>query len=228
MASASQVAHEGLAVHNPLPLGVLDDALERLELAPGATVLDIGSGNGELLRRIVERWPATSGVGVDVLRADPVHPSVELRCADAATIDGTYDLVCCVGSIHAIGGFPDGYARLAQLAPVALVGDGYWRHEPDPAYLEALGATVDELPDRAGLRAAARAAGWSEVWSAESSTADLTVYEEALLANAERHLVDHPDRDDVRGYAAAIARWRAAPGGTDTLGFALSLLRSTA
>lgn len=220
--NASQLAHEGLPVQNPLPLAALDAGIDRLELAAGARVLDIGSGTGELLRRIVERWPGTTAVGVDLLAAEPVHPAVELRPADAGSLRAErFDAVCCVGSLHALGGGLDGYQALAELAPVALVGDGYWRHEPGPAYLEALGATADELPDRDGLRALAEAAGWREAWSVEATVADLTAYEEALLANADRHA----DRDDVRAYADAIRAWRAAPGGTDTLGFALTLLQ---
>lgn len=221
MANASQLAHEGLPVQNPLSLAALDEGIDQLELAPGARVLDIGSGTGELLRRIVERWPGTSGVGIDLLAADPVHPAVELRAGDAAAAEGErFDAVCCIGSIHALGGGVEGYRRLAARAPVVLLGDGYWRRDPDPAYLRALGATADELPDRAGLDAAVGEAGLRPVWSADASVADLTAYESALLANADRH----PDRPDVVEYAAAIRGWRAAPGGTDTLGFALLLL----
>jgi SAM-dependent methyltransferase len=224
VSTASQLAHEGLPIQSPHPLAALDEGIDRLALAPSDRVLDVGSGTGELLRRVVERWPGTTGVGVDLLTAEPVHPAVELRAADASTVLGErFAAVCCVGSIHALGGGLDGYRALAELAPVALVGDGYWRHEPDPRYLDALGATADELPDRAGLRSVAAAAGWREAWSVQATVADLTAYEEALLANADRHL----DREDVVAYATAIRAWRAAPGGTDTLGFALTLLQRT-
>jgi SAM-dependent methyltransferase len=46
-------------------------------------------------------------------------------------------------------------------------------------------------------------------------------YEETLAANAERH-----DAPDTRAYARQIRRRRALPGGTDTLGFALLVLRA--
>ena len=220
--TASQLAHEGLLVHNPLPLTAIDAGIDRLDLAPGARVLDVGSGTGELLRRIVERWPGVTGVGIDLLEAPPIHLGVELRTGDAASIETErFDVVCCIGSIHALGGFPDGYARLAALAPTVLLGDGYWRRDPDPEYLHALDATVDEMPMRDGLESALADAGLRVRWSAEAEVADLTAYEEALLTAADLH----PERADAMEYAAAIRRWRAAPGGTDTLGFALFLLK---
>lgn len=224
MPNASQLAHDGLPVQNPLALATLDEGIARLDLAPGARVLDIGSGTGELLRRIVERWPGTTGVGIDLLEAPSIHPAVELRTGDASSVLGErFDAVCCVGSIHALGDGADGYRKLRELAPTVRLGDGYWRRPPDPTYLAALSATADELPDRVGLDRAIGEAGLRIRWSAEATVADLTSYEEALLANADRH----PDRDDVVEYAAAIRSWRAAPGGADTLGFALFVIETT-
>lgn len=225
MPTPSQRAHEGLTVQNPLPVALLDAAIDRLALRPGDRVLDVGSGAGELLRRVVERWPGTTGLGVDVLPVTPIHPRVELREADVASVEGErFDAVCCIGAMHALGGFPAGYRRLAALAPTVLVGDGFWRRTPHPTYLDALGATADEMPIRAGLSAAAHDAGLREVWSAEATVEDLTRYEEALIANADRHRSE----PGVAAYADAIRAWRATPGGTDTLGFALLLLKRPA
>jgi SAM-dependent methyltransferase len=211
-----------MPIHNPLPETAIDAAVDRLALAPGSRVLDVGSGTGDLLRRIVGRWPGVHGLGVDLVAAPAVHPDVELLATDASSVYGErFDLVCCVGALHAVGGFPHGYQRLAALAPVVLIGDGYWRREPDPRYLDALGAAADELPTRAGLADAWADVGLHATWTYESEVDDLTHYEESLLANADRH----PDRSDVAEYASAIRRWRAAPGGTDTLGFVLCLLK---
>ena len=66
------------------------------------------------------------------------------------------DLAVCIGSSHAFGGgYELGLRSLAGLVGIGgqvLLGEGFWRRTPDPAYLEALGdATEDEFADYGGL-----------------------------------------------------------------------------
>ena len=109
-----------------------------------------------------------------------------------------------------------------------LLGEGYWRSEPSAEYLEALGgASADELPDRAGLIAAAEAAGLVPLHSVDASRADWDRYEWGLILNAERWAARHPDDEgaDLLRERARAARARVTmPGGRETLGFALLLL----
>ena len=50
---------------------------------------------------------------------------------------------------------------LRALAPVALYGEGFWQRPPSEDFLAALGgATVDELSDLDGLRAAIQDVGF--------------------------------------------------------------------
>lgn len=46
---------------------------------------------------------------------------------------------------------------------------------------------MDELPDLGGCWRRRRARDSGEKWSTQASVADLTAYEEALLATADRH-----------------------------------------
>jgi hypothetical protein len=108
------------------------------------------------------------------------------------------------------------------LAPVVLYGEGFWQRRPSEEFLAALGgATVDELSDLAGLRAATGEAGFDIVHESRATEADWAHYEETLAANAERH-----GTPDTLDYARAIRQRHALPGGTDTLGFALFVLRA--
>ena len=50
---------------NPLSEAKVDELIELLRLPPGARVLDVACGKGELLCRTATRWKA-SGVGVDL------------------------------------------------------------------------------------------------------------------------------------------------------------------
>jgi hypothetical protein len=77
------------------------------------------------------------------------------------------------------------------------------------------------LPSLEGLRAAISGVGFDMVGESLASEDDWACYEETLAANAERR-----GKPDTIAYAQRIRDRRALPGGTDTLGFALLVLRA--
>jgi SAM-dependent methyltransferase len=238
------ITHGDLAVHNPLPPGALDDALAQAAPSPTGRAVDIGCGTGELLLSLAERH-GVAGLGVDVstraiqrARVAAVGRGladrVEFVAADARTFDpgdGTFTLAACIGSTHALGGLESVSHRLRELlrpGGYALVADGYWNREPHPDYLRALGATADELPDWAGLMRTAAVPGLRAVYASVASQADWDRYEWTLIANGERWAAEHPGdpaADDVLEWVDAARHRLLAPGGRDTIGFGLVLLR---
>ena len=222
-AAVSRIAHGELALYNPLSEADLDEAIGLLDLAPGARVLDVACGTAEVLRRIAARWEI-EGVGYDadaeqIERARRAAPGLDLRVAGEPP-PGPFDLVVCIASSHALGGFPAALERLRDLGGQVLLGEGYWRREPSAEYLAALGgATADELPDYGGLFAAAEQAGLTPLWSCVASERDWDRYEWTQVLNAERH-----GAEQLRERAAAARRRLTMPGGRETLGFALVLL----
>ena len=145
---------------------------------------------------------------------------------DAGAVGGTFAAACCLGSSHALGGLAPALERLAACAPTVLLADGFWQREPDPAFLEALGgATRDELPDYEGLLGAGRAAGLEPVWVATSTRRDWEDYEWALIANGDAYARAHDDGGPVREWIGRARERLLAPGGRDTIGFALIVLR---
>lgn len=235
-AAVSRIAHGELALHNPLSEADLGSALAVLDLEPGARVLDVACGTGETLRRIAARW-SISGVGYD-LDAELIErgrnaavAGVELVAADSPPA-GPFDLAVCIAASHALGGFPAALDRLHELVRPGgqvLLGEGYWRRAPSPQYLEALGdASEDELADYGGVLEATEAAGLLPLWSCVASEHDWDRYEWTLVLNCERWAArhaDHPAAETVRARAAGARRRLAMPGGRETLGFALLLLR---
>lgn len=229
MPSASRIAHDGLAFANPISETAVDAAIAALPLPADPEILDTGCGSGEMLLRAVKSRAPAHGLGVDLdpdaiaeaeRRAHGISARFEVR--DAATVRGRFDAVINVGSSHAHGGFPAALDALRALAPIALYGEGFWQRPPSEAFLAALGgATVDELGDLDGLRAAIRDVGFHVLFESFASEQDWAHYEETLAANAERH-----DTPDTAAYAKRIRDRRELPGGTDTLGFALLVLRA--
>lgn len=229
MPSASRIAHADLPFAHPVSEAAVDAAIAAMPLPEAPLVLDTGCGTGEVLLRTLRAHAPARGLGVDIdadaiaeagERAQGVPARFEVR--DAATVEGSFDAVINIGASHAHGGFPDALRALRSLAPVALYGEGFWRRAPSEDFLAALGgATVDELSDLDGLRAAIRAAGFEIAHESCAGEHDWARYEETLAANAERH-----GTPDTLAYARRIRHRRALPGGTDTLGFALLVLHA--
>ena len=177
MPSASRIAHAGLPFANPMCQQAVDAAIAALPLPTEPLVADTGCGGGEILLRTLQLHPAARGVGVD-LDADAIAEarqrtkgrSARFEVGDAATVDGTFDVVINVGSSHAHGGFPAALEALRALARVVLYGEGFWRRHPSEDFLAALGgATIDELSDYDGLRAAIGDAGFDIVQAGRRS-----------------------------------------------------------
>jgi SAM-dependent methyltransferase len=230
-AEASRIAHGELRLWNPLGEAALDALIGLLDLAPGARVLDVACGRGEVLRRVAERWDV-SGAGYDSDPALVEHapPGLDLEVRDSPPA-GPFDLVICIASSHALGGFPDALGVLRELTEPGgevLLGEGYWRQPPSDAYLSALGgASADELPDYPGLMRAAKEAGLMPLHSSVASEADWDRYEWRLILNAERWAAAHPDdpgAELMRERAGRARERMTMPEGRETLGFALTLL----
>jgi SAM-dependent methyltransferase len=206
-------------------------------------VLDVGCGRAELLLRIIERFGCT-GVGVDVnavavaaakkaaarrtppgalaLRAEPFDP--------LAFAPDSFDLVACVGSCHAIADYETVLRTLPRLLRPGgslLVGEGYWKRPPPPAYLDFLGCPADAYETHEGNVALAERAGLEVTRHREATDAEWTAYEDAYAANVERFLAAHPDDPDAAQFRSRIDAWRDAylRWGRTTLGFGLYLLR---
>jgi SAM-dependent methyltransferase len=230
----TEVAHAGIELMNPLPPAKLEEVIELLALAPGARVIDLGCGKGELLRRLAARYEIRA-VGVDrsptlleeARRRAPAGVTYVVADLTAFSSGAPFDLAASLGA--SIDGFRPTLARLAgHLRPggLALLGEGYWRREPDAAYLDALGATRDEMADYAGLIAAASEAGLEPRYAVAASTDDFDRYEWRWSLNGERYAAAHPDEPGVEDFLAFIRNGRRRYielGGRETLGFGLFL-----
>jgi len=177
--------------------------------------------------RPTQALPGVDGdgpVGRLTLHGESFAEFLARRTPDSAR----FDAVLCIGASQAVGTPPQALVRLAQLlAPggALLLGEGYWRCEPTPDYLAALGATADELCDHAGTRELGDEAGLTCVHAVETSFEDFESYERRYARAIEAWVAAHPEDPDAPAMAQRIGAWQAAfrQWGRDTLGFGLYL-----
>lgn len=130
--------------------------LTRLEIHPGASLLDLGCGWGELLLRAVDSAGVTSGIGVDTdaqalargrsLAADRgLDGRVTFVCNSAVDWHQPAGRVICVGAAHAWGGAEAALTAVAQLVQPGgqvLFGDGCWERPPTKEAVDLFGPAV--------------------------------------------------------------------------------------
>jgi SAM-dependent methyltransferase len=226
----SRIGHGDLPWWNPVEGAAFDGMIARAALPRGARILDVGCGNGALLRRALAATPGSTGIGVD--RSLPV-PGPDLReepFDPARFAPGSFDLVTCIGSSHAAGGAHAAlrtFRSLAKPGGAILLGEGFWEREPDPEYLAFLGDARDSLRDLDGTAALGPEAGLETVAFIATPREAWDRYEHTYAANLERFAAEHPSDPDVPAMLARIRPWREAylRWGRTTLGFALLLFR---
>ncbi|GIH90487.1 SAM-dependent methyltransferase [Planobispora siamensis] len=240
----SLLAHADHPIAAPVGPASLERLLARARLRPGARVLDLGCGQAAWTLRALELYPDVTADGVDVSpqalasaagEAGARGLSGRIRLHETPAADFTpaepYDLVLCVGAVHAFGGLgPALEAVRGFLRPegLALVGDGFWDEEPTPQALTRLGAEPDEYADLPGTVRAVEDAGFRVVYGHTSERAEWDEYEWSWTGSLIRWALDNPGPDGEAALTAALEhRDMWLNGYRGILGFVTFLLRRT-
>jgi SAM-dependent methyltransferase len=239
----SSIAHSRHPIAAPI-FGVnVNRLLRRADREPAARILDLGCGEGAWVLQALAHYADGLADGVDLSHhalERAAGAAAERGLADRLTLherdarsyvpDGDYDLVLCVGSTHAFGGFAgtlEMAGRHVHPDGVLLVGEGFWQLPPTPEALAALDATPADFTDLAGLVDAAERAGWTPVYAHVSDAAEWDDYEWSWVGSLTGWAIEnpgHPDAAEVL-HAAREHRDQWLRGYRNVLGFATLVLR---
>jgi len=236
------IAHANHRYFSPMSAARAAALVQMFDLGAGDEVLDVGCGRARLLMEVLTAHPAR-GTGVDTnasFIAMAAAAAQQLNLADRLTLiakplaeavgaDRRFAAVLCLGSSQAIGTLAEAMAwAFGMLRPggVALFADGFWRAKPAADYLDALGATEDEMRNHAGNAELARIAGFRVLRTMAANDDEWDEYEGLYCDAIERYVDAHPDDPDRAAMGERIRAWHDTylHFGRATLGYGYYLL----
>ncbi|WP_379127009.1 SAM-dependent methyltransferase [Paenibacillus sp. sgz500958] len=242
----SAIGHSRQKFNNPMSEAKLVHTLSLLQLKPGARVLEIGAGQGELARRLVHMYDtAVDAVENSAYAIEEAHKRTSQQSPESrihfieedagtylATVEnGTYDAAICIASTHALESMANTlslFSKAVRPGGSILIGDGYWKKKPDASYLGALGSEENELRHYDTTVLLGERYGLTPLWSTVASEDDWDRFEWNYSLSIEQYCQDHPDDPSVPEMRENIRNWRRTylTWGRDTLGFGLFLYRN--
>jgi hypothetical protein len=238
------ITHREHAICNPSSLQKYRELIDLLRLPPDATVLEIATGKGEFIIGLAGQY-GIAGVGVDLspycvrdararLAARSPHANVTFHEMDGADYrpdePESFDLTACIGASWVFDGHEGTLAALKAMTKPGgqiVVGEPYWRREPDPAYLEKAGFERDQFGTHHSNVQTGQGLGLTPLYTLASNLDEWDRYEGLQWYAAEGHARAHPDDPDVPELLERVhsqrhdyLRW-----GRDTLGWAIYLFR---
>ncbi len=239
------ITHRDHLLCNPLNPDKTNEMIALLQLPPDAHVLELAAGKGEFLVRLVEQY-GVSAVAVDIspycirdMRQkisqrvpDAAIELLEMSGADYRPQPGEqFDLAVCLGASWIFDGHHGTLAALRRMVKpggLILVGEPFWKREPDPAYLADADFQLDTFGRHVDNVTVGEALGLSLLHALVSSEDDWDRYEGLQWQAAIRYGREQPDDPDlpdlqqrVQAQKMAYLRW-----GRDTLGWALYLFQA--
>ncbi len=238
------ITHTNHTLMNPMSLAKTEELIERLHLPDSGRVLDVACGKAEFLCLVAERYEV-AGTGLDLspitieeartnVAARGLTKRIELLHMDGGKYEPDreveLDLASCIGASWIYNGHKGTLEALSSMAHpggLVVVGEPFWRTEPDPDYLKLTGQSVNLCGTHGSNVQTGVDLGLSLLYTAVSNEDDWDRYEGLQWQAAERYSAAHPDDPDVEQLLQTLHKNRDAylRWGRDCLGWAMYLFR---
>jgi len=220
------------------------DLVEMLHPAERGHILDVACGKAEFLCMVAERY-ALKGTGVDAspfttteakknVAARGLAERIEILHMDGAAYDPSlpdgFDMASCIGGSWIYQGHKgtlEALAKMTRPGGLVLVGEPFWKKEPDPEYLKMTGYEREQQGTHVGNVRTGEDLGLAFLYSTVSNEDDWDRYEALQWNAAERYAAIHADDPDLEELLAKVRKGRDAylRWGRACLGWALYLFR---
>jgi ubiquinone/menaquinone biosynthesis C-methylase UbiE len=225
----------------PLSRHKIDTVIELLALRPGAKVLDLAAGKGELFLRVLERYQA----GGDAIEPSPLYQA-QLRAEVAGRVppesvrliegeayelevdNESYDLIICLAN-RPYGDLRETFARawaMVRTGGQLLVGEWHWSDdEPNPDYIDFLGCGEDAYCTHDQIVTLGVKEDFTPIYQTTATRDEIDHYEGLSTLAAERWLRGNPGDPHASAVRERSRKWRDAylKWGRYELGFGLYL-----
>ncbi len=232
--------------NSPISEERFEEMARRLDLQPGARVLDVGCGTGEMLIRLAEQYKVL-GMGIDLSGASIAkarsHSAERLLDGPIQWVVGdagrwepqyTFDAALCMGATHAYGSgqvaFRDTLHTLAgyvRPGGMLLIGEAAMKRKAPPEYRDVIQRFPPDTMTHASNVKTILSEGLAVVGSWSSTEAEWDAFEYAHQESAETAARENPNdvtaQEKVerrRIWIDAYEKW-----GRTTLGFVVYLVR---
>lgn len=161
------VTHKEHLVCNPISIEKLNELITLLALKSGSKVLEIATGKGEFLIRLIENYNV-SAIGVDI---SPYHlgdakrkakervPNADLTLIEMDGVNyksetpESFDLTCCLGASWIYNGYEDTLKYLMSQTKrngFVVVGEPFWNSKPPKEYFDLSEIRYEMFSNHAG------------------------------------------------------------------------------
>jgi len=238
------ITHKKHILLNPMSEVKLDGLITSLNLKSNCKVLDIGCGKGELLVRLAELFDI-SGVGVDISpyfikdcmdRKNNRIPDADIEFLE---IDGKeyrpqdnkiFDLTIVMGAsfvYRGLSGTIDELKKMTKPNGMIIIGEPYWKKEPDDKYLKMSGIKKEDYSTHFKNIEVSEKAGLTCLYTLVSNSDDWDHYETLQWWSTDEHIDTYPDDPDNPELSRNVnkAKMEYLLYGRDTLGWAIYVFK---